>query len=345
MSFLKYQNESPEFLNNYLKYKRYIEFCAETSVNETYYDLRTLLRYIKLFLYDKDKLKTITKEEFKGMSIKNITTNDLEKMKPHDLENYIIFLCENLENEVVSRNRKLASLKRFYEYLEHNNYISWNPAKFLENARIAKRLPKYLTLSESKKLLSNTIQSDDKNKFRNYAITCLFLNCGLRVSELIGINLSDLKIDKSEKSVKIRGKGNKERILYLDNAVVEAINTYLKIRPNLGKEYKDHDALFISNQNNRISKRMVQTIIKEELENTLNTKAKEYHTHSLRHTSATLLYNENNTDILVIKEILGHSSLATTEMYTHVSNQKLKEIVEKYSVSSILEKMKLEVKK
>ena len=266
MSFLKYQNESPEFLNNYLKYKRYIEFCAETSVNETYYDLRTLLRYIKLFLYDKDKLKTITKEEFKGMSIKNITTNDLEKMKPHDLENYIIFLCENLENEVVSRNRKLASLKRFYEYLEHNNYISWNPAKFLENARIAKRLPRYLTLSESKKLLSNTIQSDDKNKFRNYAITCLFLNCGLRVSELIGINLSDLKIDKSEKSVKIRGKGNKERILYLDNAVVEAINTYLKIRPNLGKEYKDHDALFISNQNNRISKRMVQTIIKEELE-------------------------------------------------------------------------------
>jgi len=198
MSFLKYQKENPEFLNNYLKYKRYIEGCAESTVNESYFDLRTLFRYIKLYLYDNDKLNKIVKDDFKKIEIKEITIIDLSKMTEFKLEEYIVFLANVLENDVASRNKKLASMKRLYEYLETNNFIPYNPTKGIKSARIPKRIPKYLNLEESKKLLSKTINSNNRNKIRNYAITCIFLNCSLRVSELIKIDLTDLKLDSSE---------------------------------------------------------------------------------------------------------------------------------------------------
>ena len=142
MSFLKYQKQNPEFLNNYLKYKRYIESCAETTVNESYFDLRTLFRYIKLYLYDNDKLNRITKDDFKKIEIKEITINDLSQMNEFKLEQYIVFLANVLENDAASRNKKLASMKRLYEFLETNNYIPNNPTKNIKTARIAKRIPK-----------------------------------------------------------------------------------------------------------------------------------------------------------------------------------------------------------
>lgn len=145
----------------------------------------------------------------------------------------------------------------------------------MECARTNKRLPVHLSLSQSKQLLSNTINSDVRYRIRNYAITCIFLNCGLRLSELVGINLSDLKIDSSEKTVRIHGKGNKERILYLDDAVCEAIETYLEVRPQIGKDNIDYNALFLSSRNKRISQRAVQVIIKMNLMNYLKMQMKE----------------------------------------------------------------------
>ena len=261
MSFLEYQKQSPEFLNNYLKYKRYIDCGAQTTADETFFDLRTLFRYIKLYLYDKTRLDTISKEEFRTIDIKDVTINDLEKMRETDLQKYIFFLDYTLENISKTRNRKLASMKRLYEYLETNNFISLNPTKWMESARVEKRQPKYLNLNESKQLLAITINSDSRYKIRDYAIICIFLNCSLRLSELIGINLTDLKIDNSEQTLKVTGKGNKQRIIYLNAAVCEAIKAYLEVRPKIDKSNRDYNALFISSQQKRISKRSVQNII------------------------------------------------------------------------------------
>lgn len=251
-----------------------------------------------------------------------------------------MFLSNTLNNDIKTRNRKLTSAKKFFEYLETNNYTNINPAMNIIAGRVNKRIPKYLNLNQSKQLLANTIKSNSKYKIRNYAITCIFLNCSLRVSELIGINLSDIKIDKSEQTLKIRGKGNKERLIYLNAAACEAIICYLKERPNLGKDNKDYNALFISGQYRRISKRAVQTIIKNELVEMLDeeTSKCEYHTHTLRHTGATLLYNEKDVNIFVLKRILGHNSLDATQIYTHVSNEKLKYIMQNCAISNILEK-------
>lgn len=338
MSFLIYQKQNPEFLNNYLKYKRYISFKAKTTIDESYFDLRTLFRFLKLTLYDEEKLNNITAEEFKNIQIDDLTMEDINKVTSEDLHSFIRFLNYTLNNCPKTRNRKLASTKRFFEYLDINNLNVGNPSFGMKTATVEKRIPKHLNLTESKQLLSNVIKSDQRHKIRNYAITCIFLNCSLRLSELTGINLTDIKMDKSEKTIKIRGKGNKERIIYLDDAVCESIKSYMKVRPPLGKDNIDHDALFISEQKKRISNRTVQTIISNELKETLDESKKGYHTHSLRHTSATLMYNENDTDIFVLKKILGHKCLAATEVYTHVSDKKLKHIMENCTISSILER-------
>ena len=340
MSFLKYQKQTPEFLNNYLKYKAFIEFKSKTTIDGTYFDLRTLLRYIKLLKTDKNKIYTITIDEFKKISIIDITLEDLNNITPNNLEKYIIFLNNILDNDIKTRNRKLASLKKFFEYLETNNFISLNPARNMTSGRVEKRIPKHLSLIESKQLLSNIIKSNNRFKIRNYAITCVFLNCSLRLSELTSIDLSDLKLDDSEQTLRVHGKGNKERLIYLNAAVCEDIICYLQVRPCLGKDNKDHDALFISGQNKRISNRTVQTIIKDELLALLdeNPYKEKYHTHTLRHTGATLLYNEKDINIFVLKRILGHECLDATEIYTHISDKKLKYIMENCTISSILER-------
>ena len=265
----------------------------------------------------------------------DVTIADLERMNQNDLTNYLFFLDNTLENISKTRNRKLASMKRLYEYLETNNLINVNPTKWMQSATIEKRQPKYLDLNESKQLLANAINSDCRYKIRNYAITCLFLNCSLRLSELVGINLSDLKIDNSEQTLKVTGKGNKQRIIYLNSAVCEAINAYIKIRPKLDKSNKDYNALFLSSRGKRISKRSVQNIIKSELVELVEAEGKEskkYHTHTLRHTGATLLYNEANANIFVLKIILGHESLDATQVYTHVSDKKLKELMQNFNI-------------
>ena len=215
-------------------------------------------------------------------------------------------------------------------YLDNQNLISINPVRNASCAKVEKRHPKYLNLSQSKKLLADSIQAEKKNKIRDYAITCIFLNCCIRANELVLIDLTDVKMD--ERTIRIHGKGNIDRIIYMDDAVIEAISEYLKVRPNLNKAYPDRNALFLSNRKQRISKRNVQEIIKNELKLSFTDTADKYHTHTLRHTGATLMYDENNTDILIIKEILGHKSICSTEIYTHVANKRLRELMQNFNV-------------
>ena len=200
--------------------------------------------------------------------------------------------------------------------------------KNLDLPKTKKSLPKYLTLEEAEKLLSVI---DGKNKERDYAIITLFLNCGMRLAELVSIDYNDIKADNT---LVITGKGNKERVVYLNQACVDAINTYRKVRPNDGVKDK---ALFLSSRNQRINPRTVEIMVENNL-----IKAglgdRGLSVHKLRHTAATLMYQHWNVDVLVLKEILGHENLSTTEIYTHISNESTRVAVNSNPLSH--EKMK-----
>ena len=328
MSFIEYREYNPEFINTFLNYQAFITFKSNSTVDEMYLDIRTFLRYIKYINTSNNTEFKI--EEFRKIDIKDLTLQDMNKITFNTINDFIYFLKYSLDNSAKSRNRKLASIKKLFAYLDSQNLINSNPTKNINRAKVEKRQPKYLNLNESKELLSKTILSENKYKIRNYAITCIFLNCCIRLNELVSINLSDIKFD--ERTVKIHGKGNKERILYLNDAVLEAIKNYLVIRPQLNAAYPDYKALFLSNRNQRISRRNVQQIIKNEIITTFNEIKKNIHTHSLRHTGATLMYDINNTDIKVIQEILGHISISSTEIYTHVSDKRLKELMQNFNI-------------
>ena len=195
----------------------------------------------------------------------------------------------------------------------------------LETPKLGKRIPKYLSLDDSKKLLAVADSEDDRNRERDYAILTLFLNCGIRLSELVGINIKD--IDFSENKLNVIGKGNKERTIYLNKSCVNSINSYLSVRPKTGIKKGSEDAMFLSERLERISNRTVQHIVKQELLKAgLDTN--KYSVHKLRHTAATLMYKYGNVDIRALQELLGHESISTTEIYTHVDNEQIRNAVE-----------------
>ena len=234
-----------------------------------------------------------------------------------------------------TRARKASTIRIFFAYLYDQKIIPDNPAIGLKTPKLGKRMPKYLSLEDSKKLLNITYDENDENKERDYAIITLFLNCGLRLSELVGINISN--IDFSENRLTVIGKGNKERTIYLNNACVNAIKDYISVRPTEGVKNDSkasNKALFLSNRKERISNRTVQYIVDREL-----TKAgldtSKYSTHKLRHTAATLMYQYGNVDIRALQELLGHESIATTEIYTHVSNEQVRNAVESNPLANL----------
>ena len=325
MSYLKHQNLMPEFLCNYLKYKNFIVFCPSTTVETYYNDLKSFFRFIKLYFYNKEKLDFIDKNTFKDVEIQDITIDDMANVTQDDVEKYIYFLSNVLQNDSKTRNNKISALKKLFDYLADKNFIPDNPTLNIDYAKINKRLPKYLNLEESKQMLSDSIKSNDKYKIRNYAIICLFLNCGMRLSELVGINIKD--IDFSENKLNVIGKGNKERTIYLNKACINAINAYLKDRPKEGIKFNSRDALFLSEQRRRISNRTVQYVVKEEMR-LAGIDSTKYSVHKLRHTAATLMYKYGQVDIRALQELLGHESISTTEIYTHVDNEQIRNAVE-----------------
>lgn len=316
------RNQNPEYLNSFLDYMVTIQNKSQNTVKEYNYDLATFLKFIKMHFHLTDE-SDISKIKYSDISI-----NTIKKIKLDDLHSFLAYLTTNFSSKAATRSRKVSSLRVFFNYLCLKNFIEINPTQNLETPKLDRRLPKYLSLDQSRKLLEVASDEDNRNNERNYAITTLFLNCGMRLAELVGINIKDINFEECQ--LNVIGKGNKERTIYLNKACIKAIKNYLMVRPKEGvkKDAKNsHEALFLSERRQRISRRNVQDIIYKELRQAgLDTD--KYSVHKLRHTAATLMYQYGNVDIRALQELLGHESISTTEIYTHVSNEQVRNAVE-----------------
>ncbi len=320
---------NPEYLNSFLQYSLTYKKKSPESVNQYNCDLTMFLRYMK-YLF-----KLTDEENFNKITINDFTLEQLSKITQENIHSFITYLSIKRNCGPATCARKISTIRIFFKYLTITaKLLKDNPAQNLETPKLNKRLPRYLTLEDSEKLLSLTYSDDsNENKERDFAIITLFLNCGLRLSELVGINISDIKFD--DQKMTVIGKGNKERSIYLNKACIDAINAYLDVRPKEGvkKDKKDSDkALFLSSYKQRISKRTVENIVSKELARAgLDTT--KYSTHKLRHTAATLMYKYGEVDIRALQELLGHQSISTTEIYTHVDNDQVRTAVESNPLS------------
>lgn len=321
------REDNPDYLNSFLDYSVTILNKSPNSIKEYNYDLATFLKFIKIHF-------GLTKEtDFAKITVNDLPISVIQKITLDDIHAFISYLATELRSKSATRARKVSSIRIFFKYLSAKaKLIEVNPAQNLETPKLDKRTPKYLTLEDSKKLLDVASDEDNRNSERDYAITTLFLNCGMRLSELVNINIKDIQFDDCKMTV--IGKGNKERTIYLNNACMRAISQYLSVRPKEGIEYKSKDALFLSERRERISNRTVQYIVKKELQKAgLDTN--KYSVHKLRHTAATLMYQYGNVDIRALQELLGHASISTTEIYTHVANEQVRNAVESNPLANL----------
>ncbi len=324
-------DQNPEFLNDFLAYISTILNKSNSTVKEYNYDIAHFLKFIK-YKYGLTTIKS--EEEIKQINISDFSIETVKQISLEDIHAFLAYLKETYNSKPATLARKAASIRTFFTYLcNKTKRIPNNPAQDLESPKLDKRLPKYLTLDESKKLLETASTAktgsngNHDNRTRDYAMITLFLNCGMRLSELIGINISD--IDFENRKLNVIGKGNKERTIYLNDACISAIKDYLAIRPHDAVKFDSRDALFLSEQKKRISKRTVQYIVKQEIKLAGIEKANKYSVHKLRHTAATLMYKYGEVDIRALQELLGHESISTTEIYTHVDNEQIRSAVER----------------
>lgn len=276
------RRENPPFLNSFLDYLTAILNKSPNTVKEYNYDLAHFLKYL-IHHYE-----LAQEEEIKSIEIKGMTIDVLKRVTLDDIHSFLFYLTNTFHSKAATRARKAASIRVFFNYLtQKEKLLEVNPAQGLETPKIDKRLPKYLSLEESQKLLEVTKAQSDENKERDFAIIVLFLNCGMRLSELVGINIKDINF--SDGKMTVIGKGNKERTIYLNEYCISAIKDYLAVRPRDGVKYTSKDALFLSKRKERISNRMVQEIVKREL-GRAGLDMNKYSVHKLRHTAATLMY-------------------------------------------------------
>ena len=317
---INYQTDAPAILREFLSYHETVKAHSRRTVDEYYLDLRNFFRY----------LKTLRNPSLAGTPLDEIDIMDVDldfvaDVTLTDIYSYMTYLSRdraqhhNSANSdygltAASRARKIATIRSFYNYLTNKKHLlRENPVKDIDSPKLKKTLPKYLTLDESLQLLESV---DGKNQERDYCILTFFLNCGLRISELVGLNLNDV----SEDTLRVLGKGNKVRILYLNDACQEALKSYLAVRrPITGR---DANALFLSSRNERVSRSTVHAMVKKRL-SAAGIDSTEYSSHKLRHTAATLML-QNGVDVRAVQEVLGHDHLNTTEIYTHVDNEGLR---------------------
>lgn len=317
------REDNPEFLNAFLDYNITILNKSPNSVKEYNYDIANFLKYIK----------SGKNSDFKNVNISTMTIDELKKISLEDIHSYIAYMASTLNSKPTTRARKVSTIRVFFTYLSRKaKVIENNPAQDLETPKLGKRVPKYLSLDESKKLLEVAQDENNRNNKRDFAITTLFLNCGMRLSELVGINISNINF--SECKLNVIGKGNKERTIYLNKACINAINDYLAYRPKVAIKSDSKDALFLSERKERISNRTVQTIIRKELLKA-GLDINKYSVHKLRHTAATLMYQYGEVDIRALQELLGHESISTTEIYTHVDNMQVRNAVESNPLANL----------
>lgn len=307
-------DDCPQVLRDFLYYMLTIKGRSAKTVQAYYIDLRTFLRYLKM---TRVSLPVSTPEDFSAISIEDVTTEQICSVSLSDVYAFLNYTMDQRANGAKTRSRKVSSIRMFYRYISSKTtLLSENPVKDLEVPSIRKSMPVYLTLEESVELLSDVAQMPAKAKSRDYCILTLFLNCGMRLSELVGINLQDIRGN----TLKLLGKGDKERIVYLNEACMAALEAYQKERAT-PKEY-DRNALFLSQSGKRLTGRRVEQIVAQALAQA-GLDGKGYSPHKLRHTAATLMYQHGQVDIRVLKEILGHANLGTTEIYTHVSDRQI----------------------
>ena len=321
------REDNPDFVNLFLDYAITILNKSPNTVKEYNYDIANFLKYIK------KQFKLTTETDFRTMKINDMNIDIIKKITLEDIHGYISHMAIDLKSTPATRARKISALRVFFKYLTTKaKLIDKNPAQDLETPKLGRRIPKYLSLEESQKLLKVTQNEESRNNLRDYAIITLFLNCGMRLSELVNINITD--IDFSESKMTVIGKGNKERTIYLNKACMRVIKDYLSIRPHDKVKNDSRDALFLSERKERISNRAVQDIVKKELQRAgLDTK--KYSVHKLRHTAATLMYQYGNVDIRALQKLLGHESISTTEIYTHVNDERVRNAVESNPLANI----------
>ena len=323
----EYMYEAPSDVREFLTYMQNVKGKSELTVDEYYVDLRIFFRFMK-------KFKGCVSEDTPDnqIEINDITTDFIRQITFSDINYFMNYCRSERHNKANARARKTSCLNTFFNYMTvKTNKLDTNPTEQLDAPKTTKALPKYLTLEQSIELL-NAVEGEYKE--RDYCILTLFLNCGMRLSELVGIDLGDIR---SDRSLRLLGKGDKERVVYLNDACIDAIEAYKRVRPVDG--VKDKNALFLSRFKKRMSPKTVQAMVYKYLEK-IGLDAQGYSVHKLRHTAATLMYQNGNVDIRVLKEILGHENLGTTEIYTHLSNQQVEQAINSNPLSNIKQKKK-----
>ena len=300
--------DEPKVYKEFLMYMQTIKGKSPNTIKEYSLDLKIFFKYMKHHF----GLTSVPLEEIDNIDIKDLDFDFVDKIQLTDLFEYLSYMSDVRNNSASTRARKVACLRSYFKYMNSKGkYIKDNPAKDLDSPKIKQSLPRYLELDECEKLL-NAVRNS--NSPRDFAIIVLFLNCGMRVSELVWINLSDIKED----TLIVTGKGNKERVVYLNSACISAIKNYMTVRPN--DNVKDKNALFLSKQNKRISVKTVQWLVNKHIAEAGLDESK-FSVHKLRHTAATIMYKYAETDLRTLQEILGHEQLATTQIYTHIDDK------------------------
>lgn len=314
-----FDSKNPEILNNFLMYLLNVKYYSTNTVKEYKFDLLVFFRFIKEYYNI-------------NLEIKDFNSFILLSIKESDIISFIVYLNNARNCTASTRERKIYALKAFYKWLFtiYSNKNIQNPTKELPNVQQIQRLPKYLTLEKVKKLKNIFNLTNSRFSLRNNTIITLFLECGLRVSELININLCDLNLNESY--IRITGKGNKERLCYLNKNTKEQIKKYLQIRNKKENIIDIRKPLFLSYKKDRLNKRTVQRIT-EKAYQLAGLEEFGYTTHTLRHTSATIMYQYTN-DILLTKEFLGHATVRSTEIYSHVNNEQIRNAVESNPLSN-----------
>jgi site-specific recombinase XerD len=285
----------------------------------------------------KEDGKEVYGEEFENISIGDLTIEDIKKVKSIDILEFLVYTKMERDNVTATRMRKLSALKSFFKYAYlKKNFIDSNPTENVDAPKKGTTLPKYLSVKEAIRLIDTVKEDKDSpTNQRDYTIIVLFLNTGMRLSELVGLNLQSFDADLEY--VKVLGKGNKERVIYLNNAARDAVKAYLRLRLDPKYIKTSERAFFLSNRQQRISAKTVQWVVYKYLDKA-GLGARGLSVHKLRHTAATLMYQSGNVDIRVLKDILGHEQLNTTQIYTHLGSSNLQDAMKANPLSSLSNK-------
>ncbi|MBO7304392.1 MAG: tyrosine recombinase XerC [Clostridia bacterium] len=339
MSVLTFKSDEfktfPLILRDYASYTAVIKGNSEKTVCEYLLDLRTFFR----FMIMRKRGDSPSPEEFEKISIQNIGINEIKEVTPQNIIDYLMFAGFERANSTTTRMRKLSSLKSFYSYAYAKRHlVDSNPTSDIDAPKKNKTLPKYLIIEEAISLLE-AVKSDldSKTVIRDYAIITLFLNTGMRLSELVMLNLESFDFELV--TVKVIGKGNKERIIYLNDAARAAVQDYIRVRLDPRFIRTSSNAFFLSGRQNRISAKTVQWMVNKYLDRA-GLGSRGLSVHKLRHTAATLMYQTGKVDIRVLKDILGHEQLNTTQIYTHVVDRNMEMAMDQNPLAEIKIKRK-----